>query len=70
MGYYNGVSFKNSNKTLKNDFSFTYALDIAMWPALMWFNFKYMPINYQPSVVYCGSMVWTAVLSAIYNREK
>ena len=64
-----GNKHEQSMKRIQRDFYSIMLIDWFLWPALSFVNFKYVPINYQPSVVYCGSMVWTAIMSWFYNRE-
>lgn len=65
----NGKEHDESMKRCQRDFWPIMILDWCLWPTLSFFNFRYTPINYQPSVVYCASMIWTGILSWMYNRE-
>lgn len=63
MGKLEGKSNALAHEQVKDNFSKMYLLDCMIWPTACYLNFRYVPIMIQPSVVYMGSMVWTAVLS-------
>jgi hypothetical protein len=69
MGF-EGKTHREANIQIQNDFWFTYMYDLMFWPTISFFNFKYIPINYQPSVIYSASLIWTGIMSYIYNRDK
>ena len=70
MCKFNGKNTAETQKLVQTDFWKILWIDISYWPLLSFCNFRFIPINYQPTVVYIGSMVWTAIMSYMYNRDR
>lgn len=65
-----GGSLSQVKEHLAHEFKNTYLIDLAIWTPVQLFNFRYVPVLYQPVVVNCVNVGWNAYLSFVQNRDK
>jgi hypothetical protein len=51
-------------------FSTTLMTNYAVWPALQFVNFKYVPLHLKPSFVTAWGFLWSIYLSSVNFRQK
>ena len=64
-----GNSVKDASDKLVLDFSHTYLIDIALWTPIQLFNFRYVPLLYQPVLVNMVNTGWNSYLSFVSNKS-
>ncbi|KXS20560.1 hypothetical protein M427DRAFT_378288 [Gonapodya prolifera JEL478] len=57
-----GCSFDEAGKRLRKDFAGTYVVDVAIWAPVQLFNFRFIPLLYQPLLVNGVNVFWNAYL--------
>lgn len=61
----NGYSAENIGKKVIHDFPVLMTAELAFWPFFNFINFKYVPVNFQSTIIYVGTVFWATILSSI-----
>jgi hypothetical protein len=63
-----GHSLAESRKQLKQELVHTYKVDVAVWTPIQIFNFRFIPVVFQPLLVNSVNVGWNAYLSFVKHR--
>lgn len=58
-----GQNLTAFEKKMKSSFLTTYMADFAMWPAVNFLNFRYIPLNFRPTFVGAAQLTWQTYMS-------
>jgi hypothetical protein len=64
-----GGNLQDVQQQLTKELPHTYLVDLGVWTPVQLFNFRYVPVLYQPVLVNCVNTGWNAYLSFIQHRE-
>ncbi|RKP04191.1 hypothetical protein CXG81DRAFT_3577, partial [Caulochytrium protostelioides] len=63
-----GASLNEALAHLKDEFTTTYLIDLAIWTPIQIINFRWVPILVQPLVVNSFNVGWNTYLSYVTHR--